>query len=477
MPWQDIVAGGVDEWSDYGDTDDERAVDFAAAVEDSGREDSAGRVARVARDARAGSDRSSGGEETLDDARPVAELAGINRDGGGESDRDGARRAHSGREATRANDDSAANMGSGADAAKAHGAGLGVGVAWRGKRRNLEWQCSWIELRTREIDRHIERYEARLRVMKTSEGGKSNAEEKGGEERVNDGTDGTFLRTKIDASSSSLAPVVLGHPMFAAIRHARHDTPSDAKKRKTSENDGHGIVSTTTAQLSGSKAAGSTKELVDHANPKSEKKCKVMEGIEPKETNSDSDISTTALYEQIDAAQKRVASLKERLNQTAPKLSQKTLDGKFKTPTPKTKGEKHGEKTPRGSGKKLNNRTNNAFDINNVISAQGPAKYVERAIHETITTPKVRQASTFASPPQILTDDESSDEDISDEVFILRHAKLEADERVARAPIVRGRNGHKAAPTPTGKQVSLFDGEPSENAKGTTATPVTNGTE
>ena len=33
MPWQDIVAGGVDEWSDYGDTDDERAVDFAAAVE------------------------------------------------------------------------------------------------------------------------------------------------------------------------------------------------------------------------------------------------------------------------------------------------------------------------------------------------------------------------------------------------------------------------------------------------------------
>ena len=88
MPWQDIVAGGVDEWSDYGDTDDERAVDFAAALEDSGREDSLGRVARVARDARAGSDRSSGGEEALDDARPVAELAGINRDGG-ESDRDG----------------------------------------------------------------------------------------------------------------------------------------------------------------------------------------------------------------------------------------------------------------------------------------------------------------------------------------------------------------------------------------------------
>ena len=26
MPWQDIVAGGVDEWSDYGDTDDERAA-------------------------------------------------------------------------------------------------------------------------------------------------------------------------------------------------------------------------------------------------------------------------------------------------------------------------------------------------------------------------------------------------------------------------------------------------------------------
>lgn len=475
MPWQDIVAGGVDDWSDYGDTDDEREVDFAAAVASGEREDSVARVARVARDARAGSDRSSGGEETVDDARPVAELAGINRDVGGDSDRDGGRRANSGQEATRANDDSAANMGNCADAMKTHGTGLGVGVAWRSKRRNLEWQCSWIELRTREIDRHIERYEARLRVMAASEGGKSNDDVKEGEERVNDGTDGTFVRTKIDVSSSSLAPVVLGHPMFAAIRDPRHDAPSDAKKRKTSENDGHGIASTT-AQLSGSKGAGSTKELGDHANPNksSEKKCKVMEGIEPKETNSDSDISTTALYEQIDAAQKRVASLKERLNQTAPKLSQKMLDGKFKTPTPKSKGEKHGEKTPRGSGKKLNNRTIDAYDINNVISAQGPAKYVERAIHETITTPKVRQASTFASPPQILTDDESSDEDVSDEVYILRHAKLEADERVARAPIVRGRNGQKAAPTPTGKQVSLFDAEPSEHANATTVAPVSN---
>ena len=88
-----------------------------------------------------------------------------------------------------------------------------------------------------------------------------------------------------------------------------------------------------------------------------------------------------------------------------------------------------------------------------------------------------RQASTFASPPQILTDDESSDEDISDEVFILRHAKLEADERVAHlAPIVASAMTIKP-PSPTGKQVSLFDGEPSENAKGTTATPVTNGAE
>ena len=110
-----------------------------------------------------------------------------------------------------------------------------------------------------------------------------------------------------------------------------------------------------------------------------------MEGIEPKETNSDSDISTTALYEQIDAAQKRVASLKRRLNQ-APKLSRKRWAAKFKAPERRGKTRK---KTPRGSGKKLNNRTNDAFDINNVISAQGPAKYVERAIPETITRAKV----------------------------------------------------------------------------------------
>ena len=237
-------------------------------------------------------------------------------------------------------------MGSGADAVKAHGAGLGVGVAWRGKRRNLEWQCSWIELRTREIDRHIERYEARLRVMKTSEGANRTPRKRVAKNASTTAPMGRSFARRLTLRLRSRA----GGARTSNVRgdrRASHDTPSDAKKRKTSENDGHGIVSTTTAQLSGSKAAGSTKELVDHANPKSEKKCKVMEGIEPKETNSDSDISTTALYEQIDAAQKRVASLKERLNQTAPKLSQKTLDGKFKTPRRRRRGKTRREDAER----------------------------------------------------------------------------------------------------------------------------------
>jgi hypothetical protein len=235
---------------------------------------------------------------------------------------------------------------------------------------------------------------------------------------------------------------------------------------------------TTTATLSGSKALASRKRESSDDNPKSseEKKRKVMEGIAPKETNSDSDISTTALYEQIDAAQKRVASLKQRLSQTAPKLSQKNTESKFKTPAAKNRGDKHAaEKTPGSSGKRGASRKVEAYDINNVVSAQGPAKYVERAIHETIATPKVRAASTYFSPAQITTDGESSDEDVSDAVYIERHAKLEVDERAARTPLVRGRSAQKQPPTPTGKQVSLFDvgaddASPNSAADATTTT-------
>jgi hypothetical protein len=480
MPWHDILTAGVDTWSDYDDTDDERcAVDFARDVGGSTIDDRAtSALVNTAseEDLRAkracASDRSSG-----EDAREGAEGEKTTRRGEREDAREGARRANDPTEATKGHGE-----GDGAEGAKTGasredwGTKLGLDAGWRSERRDLEWQCLWIELRVREIGRHIERYESRLETMKArGETSGRDAKEEESEDFKNDGTRGDLPRKRLRRGKATpRAPVILGHPMFAALENSGSKGGRAAKKKTMPAP--QEPSTTTTAELSGSKALGSGKRKSSEDNPKSseEKKRKVMEAIVPKETNSDSDISTTALYEQIDAAQKRVASLKQRLSQTAPKLSQKNSESKFKTPASKSRGDKHAaEKTPGSSGKRGTSRKAEAYDINNVISAQGPAKYVERAIHETIATPKVRAASTYVSPAQIATDGESSDEDVSDAVYIERHAKLEVDERAARTPLARGRSAQKQPPTPSGKQVSLFDVDVDDASPNSTAEAAT----
>ena len=276
-------------------------------------------------------------------------------------------------------------MGSGADAG-GRGAGLGVGVAWRGKRRNLEWQCSWIELAAARSTGLSKAVVAATRHRDFIRGANQTPRRVAKNASTTAPMERSFAQG--DAPSSSLSAGGAGHQSLWRSAAMSHDTPSDAKKRKTSENDGHGIVSTTTAQLSGSKAAGS-EELRRSANPKSEKKCKVMEGIEPKETNSDSDISTTALYEQIDAAQKRVASLKERLNRAGAEISQKTLDGKFKA-RPEGR-EKHGRHLGRRLWKKLNNTEQTMRSTSTTSSRPKVPRSMSNAPYETITTLKVDQ--------------------------------------------------------------------------------------
>lgn len=467
MRWHDVLARGVDHWSDFSDTDDERAHDDDALATNA-RHVGGAPIATSAVSAPGcdrASDRSSG--ECVRELSAGAEGASGGEDGGCARPEGGAEAERAPRAGRGEGPGGDGGVSDGANARPGNGrAKLGLGASWRGERRDLEWQCLWIELRMREIGRHVARYEARLRAMKDSgedERASVRGRFEGKDAASNDGTRGDLIRKRRERGEGAVAssPAVLGHPMFAILDDLSDKDGGPAKKRSSSgAND---PSTTTTTELSGAKAAMSVKrEGTPQNNPKSSeaKKRKLMDGIAPKETNSDSDLSTTALYEQIDAAQKRVESLKQRLSQTAPKLTQKGAHGdKFKTPTAKNRGDKTGsDKTPASSsGKRPPSRGIDAYDINNVVSAQGPAKYVERAIHETIATPKVRLASTYAPSFQIVTDGESSDEDISDEVYIFRHSKLEVEERAARAPLVRGRSGQKQAPTPTGKSVSLFD--------------------
>lgn len=470
--WRAVLKSGVDHWSDYSDTDDDRDR-FDDECEDDERRrrddvelrrsigedlDSLGHAKESSRDPSSGN---SSDDKDADVHASAGARPSTMRTEGGETraDRDGGANDDGERAGERASGDEFGGADGVDDNVK-----VGLGGAWRIERRDLEWQCLWIELRAREIDRHVARYEARLRAMKRNDDAAGASGDKGEAEDVRAGTIGDSARAKrstVEANSENCAQVILGHPMFALLDDASEDKePTSAKKRlNPGAND---PSTTTTTELSGAKAGGTLKRVASpDTNPKSseEKKRKVMDGIAPKETNSDSDISTTALYEQIDAAKKRVESLKERLSKTAPKLEkQKSASDKFKTPGSKNRSDKTtSDKTPVSvSGKRLSTRGVDAYDINNVISAQGPAKYVERAIHETIATPRVRAASALTAAFDASTDGESSDEDISDEVYIVRHAKLEAEEKSAREPLVRGRSGQKQA-TPTGKQVSLFD--------------------
>ena len=271
------------------------------------------------------------------------------------------------------------------------------------------------------------------------------AKEEESEDFKNDGTRGDLPRKRLRRGKAT--PRAAGDigtlPMFAALENSGSKGGRAAKKKTMPAP--QEPSTTTTAELSGSKALGSGKRESSEDNPKSseEKKRKVMEAIVPKETNSDSDISTTALYEQIDAAQKRVASLKQRLSQTAPKLSQKNSRANLRLRRRRVEATSTRRKRLRGSsGKRGTSRKAEAYDINNVISAQGPAKVCRNALFtKTIATPKVRAASTYVSPAQIATDGESSDEDVSDAVYIERHAKLEVDEPRGRAR--RSRAGRK----------------------------------
>ena len=491
-PWCDILAAGVDDWSEYSDTDSDRDafdVDDAGApsalhVDGLRRKQTTDDGFRALR-ASGGSARESGSGH---------ESAGGAKDGAGGENGDG---AHGDGDS----DDRGVGRRTSASGTHARGGKIGLDGAWRSARRGLEWQCAWIELRMREIGRHVERYAARLEAMDASTAVKKtkNAGAVANvPSRIDNLDEVDIKKMQLRAMSArgkraretkraKAPPVVLGHPMFAPLVQL-DDKEKSANARDDEDDATHANGSakidpsvTTTHDAMNLSASKKRDASVDDANPKTlaSKKTKVvMNSIAPKETNSDSDLSTTALYEQIEAANRRLASLKELISKPAPKLAaaQPTKD-KAKTPAQKNKHDKHVEKTPAsaGSGRKSNNRNVDSYDINNVVSANASAKYVERPIHETIATPRVRASQTFEmTRAQVATDGDSSEEDVSDAVFIFRHAKLEVAEKKARAPLQKARRGEKLPSKPSGKGslLSRMNGENPFTAEAPKAEPI-----
>jgi len=392
--WAEVLAKGVDGWSDFSDTDDEGD----------------------------GADAEEGAPSPGPFPRPRAGTSGDLASKAANSGPGGAADAAD----KQAGDQDPAKL-----AKEPKRAALDAG--WKRYRRDVEWQCRWLELRMKEIGGHIERYEGALEEMERPReatiGGASSPKPSAGDDLKR-------RRVADPSASPPPAPDFGAHPLFARSGAAADAVAgfSGKKRRKNAPGD------------KADKANAAATEKGDGKEFPSEHGAAA--GVD-----SDSDISTAALYEQIETLQRRVLALHQRLGQPAPAM-QPAGSGKA-AGAGGAGGRKLGAggasqgATPGVTPRAGSRRAADDFDINNVVGAAPTgAKFVERAQHADISTPSGRPAparegtnpGTKPNPnPSGVTgekgdggESDTSSEDTSDEAYVRRHAKLEIAERAAR---------------------------------------------
>ncbi|CAL6286211.1 unnamed protein product [Bathycoccus prasinos] len=364
-------------------------------------------------------------------------------------------------------------------------------VRWKQERRDIEWQCLWLELRLKELQSHKNRYEKKLKLLD------ENAAAGGDKERT----------SKPKSKNRKLAKMVVfnEHPLFDPIRRRREKILKKRKLMTSDEDD---------KEKDGEDAKMATE--VPDEDGKSNKKAKTDDDTSKEHkgnksgSGGDSDVSNTVMHEKCEDLKKRCLGLMQRLGQPPPIFTSNqgsgggakggkgggggsgrgNRNGRNRNRNYPYGGGSGGNAGGAGSGKDGNNDSNKAeagnnnnnnnnntrkhmsrktdeYDINNVVGDIVGAKYVERALHEDINTPSVRVVTTFTMSVEELRrlnnmdaaapadaknkdGDDSSDEDISDEAFATRHAKYEVMERNARMPLEllkkaeREKNGGKS---------------------------------
>ena len=351
--WANVLANGISGWSSFTDTGE--AVD--RRVEDGEHAESAPRAAEHRSE--------SGAPAASDPKRGAGDKPSVPRQGtsGDLSKKDGPAEAGEGDEK------------SGDKAGKAKAPALDPG--WKQYRRDVEWQCRWLELRMKEIGGHIERYEGALEEMERPReatiGGASSPKPSAGDDLKR-------RRVADPSASPPPAPDFGAHPLFARSGAAADAVAgfSGKKRRKNAPGD------------KADKANAAATEKGDGKEFPSEHGAAA--GVD-----SDSDISTAALYEQIETLQRRVLALHQRLGQPAPAMhpagSGKAAGAGGAGGRKLGAGGASQGATPAVTPRAGSRRAADDFDINNVVGAAPTgAKFVERAQHADISTPSVRPA-------------------------------------------------------------------------------------
>lgn len=165
---------------------------------------------------------------------------------------------------------------------------------WKQERRDIEWQCLWLELRLKELQSHKKRYERKLKLLDENAAGDK--------ERV----------SKPKSKNGKMAKMVVfnDHPLFDPIRRRREKI---LKKRKSAlmsgEEDGDADAKMTDADEDGK--ASKKAKIEDDASKEEHKGNKSGSG-------GDSDVSNTVMHEKCEDLKKRCLGLMQRLGQPPP---------------------------------------------------------------------------------------------------------------------------------------------------------------
>ena len=173
-------------------------------------------------------------------------------------------------------------------------------VHWKQERRDIEWQCLWLELRLKELQSHKNRYEKKLKLLD------ENAAAGGDKERT----------SKPKSKNGKLAKMVVfnEHPLFDPIRRRREKILKKRKLMTSDEDDDK--------EKDGEDAKMATE--VPDEDGKSNKKAKTDDDTSKEHkgnksgSGGDSDVSNTVMHEKCEDLKKRCLGLMQRLGQPPP---------------------------------------------------------------------------------------------------------------------------------------------------------------
>ena len=228
-PWADVLRKGVEGWSSYSDTGDagDRRTEEEGPFAESSR-----RAAGADSGAAGVSDRAPGGGD-----KPSLPRAGTS----GHLSKDPSAAAGSGADPVDA--DKPGDKAS-RDAGGGHQKRAALDAGWKQHRRDVEWQCRWLELRMKEVGGHIKRYERMLEGIERArrrEGSDPAEPDAAPDPTPADddahaaGEKGVVVkrrRRKASDDSSPPAPVLVTHPLFPADGAAGPGAPGRGRPRR-----------------------------------------------------------------------------------------------------------------------------------------------------------------------------------------------------------------------------------------------------